>query len=130
MDFIELILTSLELVAEQVEDLTEPVYEHYYSESPESRGLMDHMDLLMCGRMLNEVITLLVMPDEDLQVTLKFEVKTHASNGVQLEMYGQFFNAIYVVVRDTLGQKWTPEFDTAWQQRIDFLNKEIATAVG
>ena len=74
MDFIELILTSLELVAEEVEDLTVPVYEHYYSASPESRDLMDHMDMLMCGRMLNEVIGLLVMPDEDLQITLKFEV--------------------------------------------------------
>ncbi len=30
MDFNELILTSLELAAEHVEDLTEPVYEHYY----------------------------------------------------------------------------------------------------
>ena len=128
MSYSNLLVTSLELTANKVENLTEPVYQRYFEASPESRDLMGHMDMLMCGRMLNEVITLLIMPDEDLKITLDFEVKTHAANGVNLEMYNHLFSALHYVVRDVSGDEWTPEFETAWQQRIDYLNKEIRIA--
>lgn len=125
MSHSEVISTTLELAAEQVEDLTAPVYERYFEASPESDGLMGHMDMLMRGRMLGEVINLLIMPDDDLDVTLNFEVKTHAANGVHIEMYGQLFDAVHFVVRNVVGDQWTSEFDTAWQRRLDYLNKEI-----
>lgn len=121
----ELISTTLELVGEQTDDLTTPVYERYFEASPESDGLMGHMDMLMRGRMLGEVINLLIMPNEDLDITLDFEVKTHSANGVHLEMYGQLFDAVYYVVRQVVGGQWISKFDTAWQQRLDYLKKEI-----
>ena len=128
MSYSELLVTSLELAANKVEDLTEPVYQRYFEVSLKSRDLMGHMDMLMCGRMLNEVITLLIMPDEDLDITLKFEVKTHAANGVDLNMYDQLFSALHSVVRDVVGDEWVPEFESVWQERIDYLNKGIRAA--
>ena len=127
MSYSELLVTSLEMAADKMDDITEQVYALYFKASPESRDLMGHMDMLMCGRMLNEVITLIIMPDNDLEVTLKFEVKTHAANGVDLNMYLLLFNALHSVIRTTVGDGWNPEIESAWKERVDYLCGVINT---
>ena len=44
-----------------------------------------------------------------------------------LEMYNHLISALHYVIRGVSGDEWTPEFETAWQQRIDYLNSEIRT---
>ena len=130
MSDIDLILSSLELVAERNIDITGPAYEYYFEASPKSRELMSHMDQLMCGRMLSEVINLMMMPDDsDRHDVVRFEVQTHAANGVDNQMYEKMFNAIHLTVRDSLNGEWTPAFEAAWKNQITRLNNAIESQI-
>lgn len=126
----ELIADSLELAANHIEDLTEPVYERYFDASPESVDLMSHMDTLMRGRMLGDVLTLLMMSESETPVALKFEVKTHQANGVYPEMFNHLFDSLFTVVRRAGGDEWRAEFDEAWRLRIEYLNEQIRDYFG
>ena len=126
----DLILSSLEIAAEKNIDITEPAYEYYFEVSPESRGMMSHMDHLMRGRMLSAVINLMMMPDgSDRKEAVRFEVQTHLANGVDPQMYDKIFNAVYLAMRDALNGDWTAEFETAWKNKIARLNDSIESQI-
>jgi len=130
MSDIDLILSSLEIAAEKNIDITEPAYKYYFEASPESREMMSHMDHLMRGRMLSEVINLMMMSDDsDKHEVVRFEVQTHKANGVDPQMYDKIFNAVYLAMRDSLNGEWTPEFETAWKSQIARLNNAIESQI-
>jgi hypothetical protein len=72
-----LVYSSFELAAERIGDIVPPVYERYFKRDPDAAALMAHMDELTLGRMLTEVVRLLMSTDfADDAGYLDFEVKT------------------------------------------------------
>ena len=116
------ILESLELVAEVAGDITGPVYERYYAACPAAGELMSHVDQHMQGRMMDELLRLLMTDDLDgEQGCLDFEVNNHTGYRVALNMYPVLLAAIHGVVRDAVGERWSDAFEQAWAERVGSL---------
>ena len=126
MSDIDTILSTLELVAEEGIDVTAPTYEDFFKVSPESITLMEHMDHLMRGRMLNALIMMVMMPEgTPKKDVIHFEVKTHSANGVKPIMYLQLFESFHKAVKEAIGEKWTSDQEGAWQREITQLMENI-----
>ena len=120
---------SFEMAAERAGDIAAGVYERYYVLCPASKTLMSHIDQYVQGRMLAEVIELLLTErTETLRDYLRFETKTHVSYGVEERMYTNLFAAVRDTVRDALAADWNTGYEQAWDDRIDALLTEIAQA--
>ncbi len=125
----DLVMQSFEVAAERDGDVTQPVYERYFASCPGSRQLMSHIDGYVQGRMLEEVIELLLTADPaGLRDYLRFEMKTHLSYGVESTMYRNLFSAVRDVVRDALDSDWDAAYEQAWAQRTTALLAEIDVA--
>jgi len=123
------IIESLEIVAENAGDITERVFSNYHRLCPDSARLMDHMDNYMLGRMMDQVLLLLMEDGEaELSSYLEFETKSHESYGVEPYMYENLFDAVVSTVRDAAGSAWTDEFQSAWNGRIETLLNRISRA--
>ncbi len=111
------------------EDLSEPVYDRFFAANANGHELMAHADEYMRGRMLQQVFELLMLDEAEAEDYLAWEVDNHiASYGVHADMYGDFFEALRVSVKESLGDAWTTDFDAAWQARIEALLAKIAEA--
>jgi hypothetical protein len=123
----DLVYHTFELAAERIGDIVEPVYARYFEKDPDAATLMSHMDHLTLGRMLNEVVRLLMSTDYAVDASyLDFEVKNHeCAYRVQPRMYGE----LLVAVRDTVAAALGSDFDTAcaaaWDRRLADLLREI-----
>lgn len=114
------IAESLERVIEHVEDPGALMLARYAAARPESAALMSHMDEHMKGRMMADVLTLLLTdPGEVDRGYLHFEVTSHRNYGVDASLFPQFFECVRDWVRDALGAAWTDAIERAWQARID-----------
>ena len=123
------VLESLEAAAETGQDVTEAVNRAFHDLEPQAAGLMDHMDEHMLGRMMQEVLVVLMTENPDDQLDyLNFEVGSHLGYGVTASMYGALFAAVRDCVRDLIGKSWTPATETAWNQRIRKLEEIIENA--
>jgi hypothetical protein len=123
----DLVMRSFEIAAERVGDITAPVYERYYGLCPASKSLMSHIDGYVQGRMLEEVIELLLTErPETLRDYLRFETKTHVSYGVEQPMYANLLAAVRDTVRDALASDWNVGYERAWDDRVGTLLAEIA----
>lgn len=121
-----LLLDSLELAADRLGDIAPAVYRQYYQGCPSAAELMAHVDEHMQGRMLDEVLRLLMVEDVAAEAGyLDFEVDNHRAYNVDLLMYPDLFRAVQTVVRDGLGEAWTDAFESAWEARIGDLLREI-----
>jgi hemoglobin-like flavoprotein len=126
----DVIAGSLAVAGERLGDITAPVYERYFANCPGSKELMAHIDQYVQGRMLAEVIELLLAPDPTtMRDYLKFETRTHASYGVETAMYRNLLSSVRDVVREALGEQWDTLHERGWQSRIDALLAEILAAV-
>ncbi len=88
---------------------------------------MAHVDHLVQGRMMEEVLRLLMVEDASLEDQyLTFEMKTHqeAYNVVE-SMYGSLLAAVWQIVREAVGEDWNENYENAWQQRVTLLLNEI-----
>jgi hypothetical protein len=118
---------SFEIAADRAGDITASVYERYFASCPGSKNLMSHIDRYVQGRMLEEVIELLLTDrPETLHDYLRFETKTHVSYGVQEPMYANLLAAVRDTVRDALASDWNVGYAQAWDDRVDMLLVEIA----
>lgn len=127
----DLIMTSLELTAERAGDITPQVYENYFNACDESRELMDHVDPLAKGKMLEEVLVLLTGTDPAAdRHYLKFEVTTHKGYGVASHMYRKLLESVRKTVKEALGEQWNDDFAAAWDNQIRYLLGEIEVATG
>lgn len=124
----ELMMDSLMMVAEKSGDINTAVYERYFEKSPGSEELMSHIDHLVRGKMMEEVLRLLMLEDISGESQyLTFETKTHEeAYSVMQPMYGSLLTSIWEVVREELAEDWTDEFENAWQERIGSLTEAIA----
>ena len=123
----DLVYESLELAAETAGDIVPAVFERYYHDCPEAAELMSHMDQHMQGRMLDEVLRLVLTESyTDDDAYLNYEVKNHRlAYGVQTSMYPALFAAVQGTVKDALGARWSEGFESAWQHRLQSLLTEI-----
>ncbi|MEZ5557550.1 MAG: globin [Pseudomonadales bacterium] len=114
---------SLELAAERAGDVTAEVYARYYHDCPAAATVMSHVDQHMQGRMLTEVLTLLLSEDQQSDAGyLDYEVENHRlSYSVRPEMYPALFHAVRDVVRAAVGPDWDAATEAAWTRRIDDL---------
>ena len=120
------IIETFEVAAERAGDITEAVYRRYYARSPQAEQLMSHVDEHMQGRMMNEVLSLLMTPADELpEHYLEFETRNHASYGVDPELYRPLFEAVRDEVRAALGGDWNPQVEAAWTARIDALESRL-----
>lgn len=123
--------STLERAALVVEDLSEPVYRRYFAADPDAAALMAHMDDLTRGRMLNEVLRLLMEwdPVSD-SAYLNFEVRNHQyAYRVESRMYRELLVALRDVVAQLLGDSFEPD-RVAWESRIAGLLAEIEARAG
>jgi len=122
------IAASLERAGERGGDITAAVYRRYFAAYPCARELMAHTDDPMQGRMLAEVIHLLMAEALDGENEyLAFEVRNHASFGVRPEMYRDLFEAVRASVRELLDRdEWSAEIDAAWTRQIERILRAIA----
>lgn len=122
------VLASLELLED---DITRPVYERFARACPQWAALMDHMDGYMLGRMMSDVLTLLMTPPEEIdRHYLTFEVDSHRAYGVTPDMFPPLLEAVRETLQDTLGRRWTEAMDQAWRQRIAALAEDIDSVAG
>jgi hypothetical protein len=116
----DLVVESLEHAATIVDDLTAPVLQRYAAACPASATLMAHMDEHMRGRMMVDVLTLLMTPPAEVdQGYLHFEVASHRAYGVEVEQFPDLFDCVRDTVRTLLGSAWNDATARAWQARID-----------
>ncbi len=121
------ILDSFAVAAEREGDITQAVYRRYYQHSPEAESLMSHVDPYMQGRMMEEVLGLLMtVPEELPEHYLVFETSNHAAYGVAPALYRPLFEAVRDVVRAAAGAAWTAALDAAWSERIESLEARIS----
>ncbi len=124
------IIESLVQAGEVAGDITPAVYASYFAACPESRELMSHVDQYMQGRMLAEVLRLLMGEEAATDASyLHFETHNHASYGVKQHMYTNLLLAVRDAVRGVLGDDWHPRHESAWQARVEELLAEIDTAL-
>ena len=105
------IVESMELLAERAGDVSGRILERYFENCPEAAQLMDHMDSYMLGRMIDQVLLLIMESDDaELESYLRFETASHHSYGVQSHMYAKLFDAVLNVASDgipgDLGLYW------------------------
>jgi hemoglobin-like flavoprotein len=126
----DLVTHTFEIAADRAGDITAAVYERYYARCPASQQLMKHIDRYVQGRMLEEVIELLLTPQpEMLRDYLRFETRTHVSYGVESGMYENLLHAVRDAVRDAVAGDWNDDCARAWDRRIAKLLTEIETAL-
>lgn len=119
----QIVMNTLELVAVAEVDISAGVYRRYFLKSPQSEDLMLYFDDLSRGRMMAEVLRLIMVEDLASEAAyLRFELKNHQQDySVQAEMYAELFDAVHEEVRSVVAQQWVDEFDRAWRQKIIYL---------
>ena len=121
------VIRSLEQAGEVKGDIVPEVFERYHSACPEAAETMSHMDTYMKGRMLEEVLRLIMSGDYDEDdAYLNYEVRNHRlAYGVTNGMYPPLFAALRDTVRDALGEDWSAPVERAWDDRMQALLDEI-----
>lgn len=118
---IDTLIATLENAATAVPDFYGLAFERYFELCPDSRDLMLHTDDLMRGRMMEQVVTLLMDGDVGgLEVYFKFEVGNHEAYGAKPHMYAHLFQACEDVAKEHCTLPWGSEEDVAWakQRRV------------
>ena len=118
---------SFELAAERIGDIVDPVYARYFARDPDAAALMSHMDHLTLGRMLEEVVRLLMSGDYGTEEGyLDFEVRNHeGAYRVRARMYGELLAAVRDTIADALGSDWDAASAAGWDARVGALLDEI-----
>ena len=127
MSSLQPLLTSMEIAASVQPDIYDHAFERYFELCPESKELLRHADNLMLGRMMEQVMSLLMEEDvEDLEVYFRFEVGNHEGYGAQLPMYEHLFQACRDVVAKNCEGQWDADTDRSWSAQIDTLLRLVA----
>lgn len=115
----EIIEASLERVADQLGDISDPVYARFYAASPAAEGLMSHLDPLARGKMMEEILRLLMTEDMSGESEyLDFETKTHREAYFVAEtMYEPLMAAVLDTIREG-DPEWDDAVANAWQTRV------------
>lgn len=120
------IYATLERLAEQHDDVTALLHQRFAARAPESAALMTHMDEHMLGRMMSDLLTLVMTPPEAIDNGyLGFEVQSHRAYGVTPDMFPPLLEVVRDAAREASGTTWDADTETAWQQRM----RDICAAI-
>ena len=121
---------SFELAAERCADLTPLVYARLFREHPEAQTMFRTQGSdLVKGSMLAMAIDAIM--DFAGERTGQFrmiacEVLSHDAYGTPRDLFFAFFGIIAEVLRELLGEDWSPQMDTAWQKLLADLQDIVA----
>ena len=109
----------LERAAETLDDFSALVYKHYFDLQPDAEQLMSHIDDIVRGKMMAEIIRLLFVVDyQQEQGYLLFETRTHAdSYFVVDDMYADLLTAVVAAVQEGVQDSWDAKFEQAWDEK-------------
>jgi len=118
---------TLEICAENIGDIVPEVYERFFALSPEAKVLMGHADEFMCGRMLNEVLTLFLNQEHLAPgAYLDWELDNHLlAYQATSKMYDAFFQALIETVRGGVGDAWTQADELAWNNAVSLILNHV-----
>ena len=125
---ISVISESLSLCDDRVGDITPLVYQRFFELDTSAASLMEYSDNHMRGRMFASVLELFLSDDPfENDGFLAWELDNHVSAySVTKGMYESLFRAFIDVVKETLGEAWSADFEDAWTNRIARIMTEVS----
>ena len=125
---ISVISESLSLCDDRVGDITPLVYQRFFELDTSAASLMEYSDKHMRGRMFASVLELFLSDDPfENDGFLAWELDNHVSAySVTKDMYESLFRAFIDVVKETLGEAWSTDFEGAWTTRIARIMNEVS----
>ena len=122
MSDLDLILQSLEALAEREGDPAPVIYARLFGDHPELEALFSmETDGGVRGSMLQQSFDCLIDVAEGgimAPVILGAERVNHGTYGVPENMFDAFFTTIRDCVKAAMGTEWTAEFDGAWSRLL------------
>ncbi len=122
----DLIVRSLDLVAERVGDPTPLVYQRLFAENPEMEALfVNDIGGLVRGQMFQTTLEMILdYIGDNLYAAnlLQIERINHDGKGVPPEVFDLFFGTVKATFRDALGADWTEPMDRAWRELLTGLS--------
>ena len=124
---IAVISESLSLCDDLIGDITPLVYQRFFELDASAARLMEYSDEHMRGRMFASVLELFLSDDPfEKDGFLAWELDNHVTAySVTKGMYESLFKAFIDVVKDSLGEAWSPEVATAWTARTARIMTEV-----
>ena len=117
-----LVQQSFELAAERCADLTPLVYQRLFRAHPEAQAMFrTEGSNLVKGSMLAMAIEAMLDFAGQRQCQFRMiacEVSSHDAYGTPRELFFAFFGVIAEVLRELLGEDWSPQMDAAWQKLL------------
>ena len=125
---IAIISESLSLCDDRIGDITPLVYQRFFEIDASAAGLMEYSDEHMRGRMFASVLELFLSDDPfENDGFLAWELDNHVTAySVTKSMYESLFKAFIEVVKETLGEAWSIDFEGAWTHRIARIMTEVS----
>ena len=125
---IAVISESLSLCDDRIGDITPLVYQRFFEIDASAAGLMEYSDEHMRGRMFASVLELFLSDDPfEQDGFLAWELDNHVTAySVTKGMYESLFKAFIEVVKETLGEAWSIDFEDAWIHRIARIMTEVS----
>ena len=128
MSAAEQVTDSLNKIAELDLDLTQTIFQEYFSRCPAADALMGYSDPHMRGRMLEPPFFLIMDPSlQGEDQYFRWEIGNHLMGyGVNKDMYVDYLESIRDCVKAALQDAWQPQHESGWQLRIQSLLDELA----
>ena len=125
---IAVISDSLSLCDDRVGDITPLVYQRFFEIDASAASLMEYSDEHMRGRMFASVLELFLSDDPfENDGFLAWELDNHVTAySVTKGMYESLFRAFIEVVKETLGEAWSVDFEGARTNRIARIMTEVS----
>ena len=119
---------SLSLCDDRIGDITPFVYQRFFELDASAASLMEYSDEHMRGRMFASVLELFLSDDPfENDGFLAWELDNHVTAySVTKGMYESLFKAFIEVVKKTLGEAWSIDFEDAWTHRIARIMTEVS----
>ena len=113
------IITSMAYLAASQDDVTPLLYERFVRRLPEAGAMMRHMDEHMLGRMMGDLLVLVMTPPDEIEPDyLAFEISSHDAYGVRPEMFAPLLAVVRDAAREATGGYWNADTDAAWNARL------------
>ena len=125
---IALVSRSLSFCEDRAGDITPLIYQSFFELDTSAASLMEYSDEHIRGRMFASVLELFLSDDPfESDGFLAWELDNHVSAySVTKDMYESLFRAFIEVVKETLGEDWSTDFERAWTNRIARIMTEVS----
>jgi hemoglobin-like flavoprotein len=120
---------SFELAAERCDDLAPLVYRRLFREHPEAQNMFrSEGSEPVKGSMLALTIEAILDFAGERRGHFRMiecEVSSHDAYGTPRELFVAFFGVIAEMLREILGEAWSPEIDVAWRNLLEQIERSV-----